>query len=222
MNNNPRYEKKNNEGEDVQFHRQVDEKNGEGNQSNGHKDKNTENKVPLETDGKKRILKRTGIIMVIVAVLVFVGYYTLIGNTTVDKSEKATEALNTQVSKELPIGTKLMSKDSMLSGRDLSINYTSEVKSTKVWIWDYAAEDGDYVQVKVNGAVLGDPFMIKNKPVELTVPLDEPVVTVEVLGVKDGGGGITYAIYYELDGTTYFNGAGEGESNKYTLTRVSE
>lgn len=38
-----------------------------------------------------------------------------------------------------------------------------------------------------------------------------------VKGIKDGGGGITYAIRYEVNGISYFNGAPEGELNTYTL-----
>ena len=58
--------------------------------------------------------------------------------------------------------------------------------------------------------------MIKNTPVALTVPA---VGEVKVVGTRDGGGGITYAVYYESDQTTYFNGMNQGGSNVYTLLR---
>lgn len=57
-----------------------------------------------------------------------------------------------------------------------------------LYVWDYAAEDGDYVQVIVNGSPLGDPFMITNTPVTFTVPT---VGEVEILGTRDGGSFIT-------------------------------
>jgi hypothetical protein len=56
--------------------------------------------------------------------------------------------------------------------------------------------------------------MIKNKPREITVP---SVGTVQIKGIKDGGGGITYAVRYEINGTSYFNGTPEGQLNTYTL-----
>ena len=61
-----------------------------------------------------------------------------------------------------------------------------------------------------------DPFMIKNKPVVYTVPTTGEI---QVLGTRDGGGGITYAVHYEVNGTTYFNGTDVGDGNLYTLIR---
>lgn len=40
-----------------------------------------------------------------------------------------------------------------------------------------------------------------------------------MLGTRDGGGGITYAVHYEVNGTTYFNGTEAGSGNLYTLVR---
>jgi hypothetical protein len=58
--------------------------------------------------------------------------------------------------------------------------------------------------------------MIKNKPVKFTVPT---VGKIEIVGTRDGGGGITYAVYYGMNHTTYFNGVDEGGNNIYTLVR---
>ncbi len=68
----------------------------------------------------------------------------------------------------------------------------------------------------VDGTALGDPFMIKNKPVSFKVPT---VGEVKVVGTRDGGGGITYGVYYEVNQTTYFNGMNQGGDNVYTLQR---
>ena len=43
------------------------------------------------------------------------------------------------------------------------------------------------------------PFMITNTPVTFTIPTEGEV---EVLGTRDGGGGTTYAVYYEMNHTT--------------------
>ena len=134
----------------------------------------------------------------------------------VDVSDAAKSALSDQISTSLSAGTILLAKDEMLSAQDYTIIHSSNQIDTKIWVWDYAAEDGDYVQMLVDGAPLGDAFFIKNKPVELVVPSSG---LVQVKGVKDGGGGITYAVRYELNQTTYFNSAPEGEMNTYTLLR---
>lgn len=101
-------------------------------------------------------------------------------------------------------------------GGDIEITHNSDDSETTLYVWDYAAEDGDYVQVIVNGSPLGNPFMITNTPVTFTVPT---VGEVEILGTRDGGGGITYAVYYDMNHTTYFNGMDENGSNLYTLIR---
>lgn len=109
-----------------------------------------------------------------------------------------------------------MSEDESLGGEDLTITHSSTADKSKIYVWDYAAEDGDYVQVLVDGAAVGDSFMIRNKPVELEVPSTGEI---QILGTRDGGGGITYAIHYDLNGTTYFNGTTVGDGNKYTLVK---
>ena len=141
---------------------------------------------------------------------------TLHSSSTVDTSDAAQEAIERQISDELQIGVRLFSEDESMTAQDHTITHSQVSDSTKIWIWDYAAEDGDYVQVLVDGVVQGEPFMIKNKPVELDIPATGEV---QILGTRDGGGGITYAINYELNGNTYFNGTDVGAGNLYTLVR---
>jgi hypothetical protein len=136
------------------------------------------------------------------------------GSTTLDTSQSAVDALKNKVSTSISAGTILLSKDQNTEAKDYTITHKANAKETKIWVWDYAAEDGDYVQVLVNGAPSGEAFMIKNKPREITVP---SVGAVQIKGIKDGGGGITYAVRYEINGTSYFNGTPEGQLNTYTL-----
>ena len=135
---------------------------------------------------------------------------------TVDKSDAAQQAITEQVSTSLSVGTILMSSDENIGAKDYTITHDSNQDESKIWVWDYAAEDGDYVQILVDGTPIGDAFMIKNKPQEFMVPTTG---TVQVKGIRDGGGGITYAVRYELNNTNYFNSAPEGEFNTYTLVR---
>lgn len=173
--------------------------------------------TPVEATAFARRIKKSAWILAAVALISAVGYGMLNSGTEVDTSKDAAQALKVHMSTTLGAGTKLLSEDEMMSGQDHTITHSSDNEETRIWIWDYAAEDGDYVQVLVDGVPLGDPFMIKNKAVEYTVPT---VGKVQVLGTRDGGGGITYGIYYELNKTTYFNGMDEGEGNLYTLERA--
>ena len=137
-------------------------------------------------------------------------------SSSVNTSDEAKLAIENQMSTQLPIGVRIMSNDENLAGQDLTITHSSPADENKIHIWDYAAEDGDYVQILVDGVAIGDPFMIKNKPVSYTVPTTGEI---QVLGTRDGGGGITYAVHYEVNGTTYFNGTDVGDGNLYTLVR---
>jgi len=163
---------------------------------------------------KKPVFKKFVIFGIICIVMFFVGLSIAPGSGTINTTPEAQTAIETQVSTMLPVGTILMKTDESLGGQDITIEHESEQGETKIWVWDYAAEDGDYVQILVNGVPAGDAFMIKHKPREFTVP---SVGEVQIKGIRDGGGGITYAVHYELNKTTYFNTAPEGGANAYTL-----
>lgn len=135
---------------------------------------------------------------------------------SVNTTDAAKNALADKVSTSLAAGTVLLAKDENIGQQDYTITHKYNQNDTKIWVWDYAAEDGDYVQVLVNGVPAGEAFMIKHKPVEITVPA---VGEVQIKGIRDGGGGITYAVRYDLNGTNYYNSAPEGEFNTYTLIK---
>lgn len=157
-------------------------------------------------------LKIFGVICIAVSIVPFIA----MGGSKVDTSQSAKNALENKVSTALSAGTILLSKDENAQAKDYTITHKSEIKDTKIWVWDYAAEDGDYVQVIVNGAPVGEAFMIKHKAKEIIAPA---VGEVQIKGIRDGGGGITYAIRYDVNGTSYFNGTPEGELNTYTLNK---
>ena len=165
-----------------------------------------------EQKRKDRPLKVLGLICISFGICFLI----LAGISKVDTSESAKNAINNRVSTAISAGTVLLSKDENTQAQDYTITHKSNAKDTKIWVWDYAGEDGDYVQVLVDGVPLGEAFMIRHKPKEIIVPA---VGEVQIKGIKDGGGGITYAVRYEINGTSYFNGTPEGELNTYTLIR---
>lgn len=137
----------------------------------------------------------------------------------ISTSEGAQEILKQRWSNKLELGARLVQNDDQirLEPADLTLKHDKKDQTTKIWIWDFAAEDGDYVQIKVDGKIITEPFMIMNQAVSFEVPAESKI---EVIGVKDGGGGITYAIHHEIRGETYLNGMNVGGSNTYILERV--
>ena len=173
---------------------------------------------PIDSSKKKKgpfdkIIKTTGIVLLVASIATFI---LTTNSPSVNTSDAAKQAIKEQISTSLSVGTILMSTDENIGEKDYTITHDKSEDESKIWIWDYAAEDGDYVQILVDGTPIGDAFLIKNKPQEFTVPT---VGTVQVKGIRDGGGGITYAVRYELNNTNYFNSAPEGEFNTYTLVR---
>ena len=177
---------------------------------------NTQSKVNSDGGAFKKRIKRGAWILGAVAVASVIIYASLFSSASVETGDDAAAALETHMSTTLGAGVRLLEKDENMIGQDYTITHSSSDENTTIWVWDYAAEDGDYVQILVDGSPIGDPFMIKNKAVPFTVPT---VAEVQVVGTRDGGGGITYGVYYELNQTTYFNGMDEGGSNTYTLVR---
>jgi len=142
-------------------------------------------------------------------------------SSTLDTSDDAKAALANKISTTLSTGAILLAEDKNIGEQDYTLTHElTDRNETKIWIWDYAAEDGDYVQVLINGVPYSAPFMIKHKPVLIPVSMPGLAGTVQVRGVRDGGGGITYAVRYELNNTTYFNSAPEGGVNTYTLVNT--
>lgn len=114
----------------------------------------------------------------------------------------------------VPPGAVLYAQDQIAAAKDYELKFPVNTNTTKILIWDFAAEDGDKVAIRING-VAGKPFVITNQPQEITVP----VGLVEVLGIKDGGGGgVTYAVHFPAILKSIINGTAEGGGNKYTLT----
>lgn len=174
--------------------------------------------IGISQNGGKNKQRRRGFLAFGAAILVAAIVSISVFNTSakVDTSAAATEALNTGTSTTLPIGTVLASNDKDTSSEptDYTITGTTDNPTTKIHVWDYAGEDGDFVQVLVDGQPITEEFMIKHQPREIEVP---STGTVQVKGIHDAGGGLTYAVHCDLNGESYFNNAPEGVLNTYTL-----
>ena len=168
--------------------------------------KPTSNKKP-----KKKVFS-----LIALFIIAVIGASNLGTNDSVNTTEEAKEALKTHTSSNLPVGVQLLAKDESIEGKDYTIEHKSNQGEAKVRVWDYADVDGDYVQLIVDGVPLGDPFLIDHKPKEFSIPATS---VLQVVGVRDGGGGITYAIAFDFTQQIYFNSVNVGASNTYTLIR---
>ncbi|CAH1201563.1 hypothetical protein PAECIP111893_01656 [Paenibacillus plantiphilus] len=128
------------------------------------------------------------------------------------------DVMSNGIGNGMQAGTKLATTDEgiELLSRDFEIEMKQGTTSSRMLIWDFAAEDGDVVTVRVNNVVVAANIGIMNKPIALDIPIPS---VVEVEGVKDGVGGITYGIKFPgaAGGSAYFNVAPEGGANVYTL-----
>lgn len=104
-----------------------------------------------------------------------------------------------------------------LMARDFDIEMKKNTKTSRMLIWDFAAEDGDVVTVKVDGNIVQSNITIMHQPLVLDIPVPS---VVEVQGIKDGGGGITYGVKFPgaVKNNAYFNAAPVGSANVYTIT----
>ncbi|EGL18121.1 MULTISPECIES: hypothetical protein [unclassified Paenibacillus] len=123
------------------------------------------------------------------------------------------------IGKGMKAGIQLAAADDSagLEARDFEIEMKKNTTTSRMLIWDFAAEDGDVVTVKVDGNILQANINIMHNPVFLDIPIPS---VVEITGVKDGGGGITYGVKFPgaVQNNAYFNAAPVGSSNVYTIT----
>jgi len=187
--------------------------------SHAHVEGGLQTNDKTERKNRTRPLVTFGIICIAATIVAMIFSY----SSTPETSENAKAALANKISTTLAAGAILLAEDEDMGEQDYTLAHElMNQNDTRIWIWDYAAEDGDYVQVLINGVPCGAPFMIKHKPVMIPVSMPGLAGTVQVKGVRDGGGGITYAVRYELNNTTYFNSAPVGEVNTYTLVNTTK
>lgn len=101
----------------------------------------------------KRIKKSAWIVFA-VGIISMIIYSMGSTSKSVDTSEEVASALETHISTSLAAGTILLESDENYVGGDMTITHESTDDETTLYVWDYAAEDGDYVQILVNGMPL--------------------------------------------------------------------
>jgi hypothetical protein len=81
-------------------------------------------------------------------------------------------------------------------------------------IWDFNKVDLDEVAVLVDGVPVKEKLILSENVTAINIPVPS---TVTFTGVKDLGGGISYAVKFPNNHTTYFNVVTMGQYNTYTV-----
>lgn len=111
----------------------------------------------------------------------------------------------------------ILSKDALnLEPTDIEVKVGDGIGKIELSIWNFNdEEDGDYVQVFVNGEVRTEPFKIIHRATKVSVPSKG---IIQIKGIKDGSNnGITYGVFFNKTGETYLNIAPLNGENSYTL-----
>lgn len=171
------------------------------------KDSEDERNDPYINSSMKRFRLIVGVICLISSIFFGVIY---------KRTENYMDNLSSGKIENVAVGN-LLSKDALkLDAKDATIEVSSGYGNLEISIWNFAdKEDGDYVQVFIDGVEQGPPFSIRHRATKISVP-DKAVITVQ--GIRDGSNnGITYAVHFNKTGDTYLNTVPLNAMNTYTI-----
>jgi hypothetical protein len=151
--------------------------------------------------------------LVLIVIAIVGGFFT----TTFEDEGTAEEVVANRVSTATEAGEDLFEDESNadIAAGDFEVtNAGTDGGEARMLIWDYNSEDFDEVAIFVDGAPVKEKLILSNNAAAISIPVPS-VVTVS--GVKDTGGGISYAVKFPNTETTYFNVVAVGQSNAYTV-----
>ncbi|MCY6485694.1 hypothetical protein OW763_15300 [Clostridium aestuarii] len=124
-------------------------------------------------------------------------------------------AVNKGIVKNITPGTPMLKTDQQLSAKNYKIELNTKDSEMNIFIWDYANEDSDCIQVLVDNKPVSNTIELTHKPKVLKIPTKGKI---EIKGLKDGDNGINYAMYLSTTKETYFNSTSINSSNVYTIS----
>jgi hypothetical protein len=150
----------------------------------------------------------------ILAVLLAIGLSMILGSYSSEGS--AEEVVANRISKSTLAGeTPFMDETNAgITARDFEVTVGDSGGDAKMLIWDFNSEDSDEVQILVNGQPLKEKLILATDPAAISIPVPS---TVTVKGLKDNGGGISYAVKFPNDKITYYNVVSVNAGNTYTV-----
>jgi hypothetical protein len=150
----------------------------------------------------------------ILALLLAIGLSMILGSYSSEGS--AEEVVANRISKSTLAGeTPFMDETNAgITARDFEVTVGDSGGDAKMLIWDFNSEDSDEVQILVNGQPLKEKLILATNPAAISIPVPS---TVTVKGLKDNGGGISYAVKFPNDKITYYNVVSVNAGNTYTV-----
>ncbi|WLR54550.1 hypothetical protein LC048_19310 [Mesobacillus subterraneus] len=147
------------------------------------------------------------------AMVLAIGLSMILGSYTSEGS--AEEVVVNRISKSTIAGETPFSDETNagITARDFEVTVGDSGGDAKMLIWDFNSEDNDEVQILVNGQPVKEKLILANNPAVISIPVPS---TVTVKGLKDNGGGISYAVKFPNDKVTYYNVVSVNAGNTYT------
>lgn len=106
-------------------------------------------------------------------------------------------------------------ENAAIEARDFKVsNAGVDGGEARMLIWDFNLEDLDEVSILVDGIPVKEKLIISHNTASISIPVPS---TVTITGIKDNGGGISYAVKFPNNKTTYYNTVAVGQSNTYTV-----
>lgn len=151
---------------------------------------------------------------IILAVVLAIGLSMISGGYTSEGS--AEEVVANRISKSTMAGETPFSDETNagITAKDFEVTVGDSGGDAKMLIWDFNSEDNDEVQILVNGQPLKEKLILAHNPAAISIPVPS---TVTVKGLKDNGGGISYAVKFPNDKVTYYNVVSVNAGNTYTV-----
>ncbi|MDR6121320.1 hypothetical protein QFZ87_000917 [Bacillus sp. SLBN-46] len=135
----------------------------------------------------------------------------------VSSEEKKQEVVANRITSEVTAGDQLFKEEvnSDIVSKDFSVGVNDSGGTARMLIWDFNKEDLDEVQISVNGEAVKEKLILTKEAAAISIAVPS---TVTIKGLKDHGGGISYAVKFPNNKQTYFNVVTNGASNSYTVT----
>jgi len=113
------------------------------------------------------------------------GKIVLMEETKLEKKiEKIKKKIEKQIEREKLDTTQILQTRILKDGDDFTINWKNE--KLKLFIWDANKEDGDKIQLTINGNIILDNFETKNKRKKIKYKLLEGENTIEIRAINSG------------------------------------
>lgn len=151
--------------------------------------------------------------MIIIAVAILGSFLT----ASFSDEGKADEVVANRISKATIAGETLFEDETNanIQARDFKVsNAGPDGGEVRMLIWDFNKVDLDEVAITINGVPIKEKLILSDKAAAISILVPSKVT---VSGVKDKGGGISYAVKFPNIEMTYFNVVTEGQSNIYTV-----